>query len=126
MLCALVDEPFDDESWVFEPKLDGLRVICRFDGRKVTLLSRNDKPQDFQFPEIVTALNSSLRARAILDGEIVCFDERGQPSFKELQQRFHITDADFVRRRVADHPAYIYLFDIIYFDGADVRDRPLT
>ena len=37
MLCTLVDEPFDDPEWLFEPKLDGLRVICRFDGRQVTL-----------------------------------------------------------------------------------------
>ena len=126
MLCALVEKPFDDEKWIFEPKLDGLRVICRFDGTKVTLLSRNDKPQDFQFPEVATALRNALHAPAILDGEIVCFDEHGKPSFKELQQRFHITDADFVRRRMAEHPAYIYLFDILYFDGKDLRDQALT
>jgi bifunctional non-homologous end joining protein LigD len=126
MLCTLVEHAFDDENWTFEPKLDGLRVICRFDGKTLTLLSRNDKPQDFQFPEIVEALTRSLKAPAILDGEIVCFDEHGRPSFRELQQRFHITNAQTVRLRMAKHPASIYLFDILAFDDEDLRDQPLT
>src|SRR5437762_10299100 len=113
MLCTLVDKAFDDDDWIFEPKLDGLRVIGRFDGEKLSLLSRNDKPQDFQFPEIVDALTKNLTKPAILDGEIVCFDEHGQPSFRELQQRFHLTDRLTVQLRMSKHPAYIYLFDIL-------------
>src|SRR5438876_12271265 len=46
MLCTLVDEPFDHPSWIFEPKFDGLRVLGRFDGRKLTLLSRNNRSQN--------------------------------------------------------------------------------
>lgn len=126
MLCTLVAKPFDDKDWVFEPKLDGLRVIARYDGRRLTLLSRNDKPQEFQFPEIVDGLKRSLTASAILDGEIVCLDEHGLPSFRKLQQRFHITDARTVQQRMAQYPAYIYLFDILGFDGEDVRNQPLT
>src|SRR5689334_3160555 len=60
MLCTLVAEPFDDTAWLFEPKLDGLRVLCRFDGKRATIVSRNDKPQDFQFPDIVDALNEAI------------------------------------------------------------------
>src|SRR3954452_20189773 len=126
MLCTLVDKPFDDQKWIFEPKLDGLRVVCRFDGKRVSLLSRNDKPQNFQFPEIVQALQRSLTAPAILDGEIVCLDEEGRPSFRKLQQRFHITSAEMVKRRAAEYPAYIYLFDLLFIDGTDARDQPLT
>ncbi len=125
MLCTLVANSFDDPDWIFEPKLDGLRVLCRFDGKRVALISRNDKEQNFQFPEIVEGLQKSLKKAAIVDGEIVCLDDRGQSSFRALQQRFHITDAAEVRRRRKAFPAYIYLFDILYFDGEDVRSQPL-
>jgi ATP-dependent DNA ligase len=60
MLCALVADAFDDPDWIFEPKLDGLRVIARFDGRQINLLSRNDKPQERAFPDIVNALRKAV------------------------------------------------------------------
>src|SRR3954452_17838033 len=65
MLCTLVAEPFDHPDWVFEPKLDGLRVLCRFDGREVQLISRNGKSQNFQFPDVVEALRQSLDRPAV-------------------------------------------------------------
>src|SRR5262245_58358341 len=74
VLCTLVSEPFDDPDWTFEPKLDGLRVLCRFEGPSVELLSRRGNDQAFQFPEIAQALKESLDGPAILDGEIVCLD----------------------------------------------------
>src|SRR5690349_21071101 len=90
MLCTLVAEPFDNPAWIFEPKYDGLRVLGRFDGRELTLLSRNGASQNFQFPDIAGALRDSLTRPAIVDGEIVCLDEQGRSSFRALQQRFHL------------------------------------
>ena len=126
MLCTLVEQPFDDPDWIFEPKLDGLRVLCRFDGRRVKLISRNDKEQNISFPEIVAALERALKKRAEVDGEIVCLDEHGLSSFRLLQQRFHITNLDEVQRRMKQYPAYLYLFDILSFDGRDVTALPLA
>src|SRR6516225_7865760 len=80
MLCTLVAEPFDNPDWIFEPKYDGLRVLARFDGRELTLLSRNQASQNFQFPDIVAALEDSLSRPVIVDGEIVCFGHHGQSS----------------------------------------------
>jgi len=125
MLCTLVPAPFDDPDWIFEPKLDGLRVLCRFDGKRVTLRSRNDKSQDFQFPDVVEALRKGLSRPALLDGEIVCLDERGQSSFRALQQRFHLTDAGVVAERVKQYPAYLHVFDLLYYDRYDARPLPL-
>jgi DNA ligase D-like protein (predicted ligase) len=125
MLCTVVNEAFDDGDWIFEPKLDGLRVECRFDGKRLQLLSRNDKVQNFQFPDVVKALRKSLVKRAMLDGEIVCLDERGRDSFRKLQQRFHVKDKAQVERRTREHPGYLYVFDILYHDRFDVRGLPL-
>src|SRR3954466_120375 len=80
MLCTLVDAAFDSPDWTFEPKFDGLRVLARFDGRSLTLPSRNNKPQESRFPEIARGLRDSLRHPAIVDGEVVCLDEQGKTS----------------------------------------------
>ena len=56
MLCTLVDKAFDGAKWTFEPKFDGLRILARYDGEVLTLLSRNNKPQEARFPEIAKAL----------------------------------------------------------------------
>ena len=107
MLCTLVDRAFDSPDWIFEPKFDGLRILARFDGREVTLLSRNNKPQELRFPEIAEAIRESLHQPAIVDGEVVCFDAEGRTSFRELQQRFHLDNPAEIRRRMERHPAFI-------------------
>ena len=125
MLFTLLAEPFDDPDWIFEPKLDGLRVIVRFDGNDVLVLSRNLASQNFQFPEIVAACEESLTRPMIVDGEVVCFDERGRSSFRALQQRFHLKNAREVEARMRKHPAYLFLFDLLYVDRFDVTTLPL-
>jgi bifunctional non-homologous end joining protein LigD len=125
MLATLVAEPFDHADWLFEPKLDGLRVWCRFDGRRVRLVSRNGKDQNFQFPDVAAALAESLKRPAVVDGEIVCLDDRGLSSFRALQQRFHVLDAAEVRRRSEQFPAYLYLFDVMYAGRYDVTSLEL-
>jgi bifunctional non-homologous end joining protein LigD len=125
MLATLIVEPFDNPAWIFEPKLDGLRVLARFDGEKLTLLSRNHKPQNFQFPEIVAGLEADLKQPAIVDGEVVCLDENGRSSFRRLQQRFHLESALEVQARMKKFPACIYLFDLLYVDRYDVSGLPL-
>src|SRR3954471_17853339 len=125
MLASLAAEPFDHPDWISEPKYDGLRVLARFDGEEPALISRNGKAQNFQFPEVAEALRDALDRPAVLDGEIVCFDDRGRTSFRALQQRFHLLDAGEVRERAGTYPAYIYLFDILYFDHYDVTPLPL-
>ena len=126
MLATLAAEPFDHPDWVFEPKYDGLRVLIRFDGEELTLISRNGKTQNFQFPEVHEALRRSLRRPAVLDGEVVCFDEQGKTSFRAIQQRFHLLNETEVRERAKRYPAYIYVFDILYYDRFAVTRLPLS
>jgi DNA ligase D-like protein (predicted ligase) len=126
MLCTLIAEPFDNPKWIFETKYDGLRVLCRFDGKNVLLLSRNNQSQNFQFPEITEGIQQSLNLPTVVDGEIVCFDETGKTSFRQLQQRFHLKNAHDVEERRQKYPAYIYLFDVIYAGGHDLTELPLV
>jgi bifunctional non-homologous end joining protein LigD len=73
-LCTLVERPFDNDDWLFEPKLDGLRMLVRGDRRDVQLISRNGKRQDTGFPAIVFELHEAPAEPVVLDGEIVCLD----------------------------------------------------
>jgi bifunctional non-homologous end joining protein LigD len=126
MATTLVEGPFDHPGWIFEPKFDGLRVLARFDGRDLTLLSRNDKPQESLFPDVASALKVALSRPAVLDGEVVCFDEEGHTSFRALQQRFHLLDPAEIRSRAEQFPASVYLFDLLWLEGPDLTDEPLS
>ena len=125
MLCTLISEPFDDPNWIFEPKFDGQRMLGRFDGRKVGLISRLGNDDAHWFPELIGPFQKSLGKRGVVDGEIVCLDEHGRSSFRMLQQRFHLSDPREIARRAELFPAYFYLFDILYIDRYDVTALPL-
>jgi bifunctional non-homologous end joining protein LigD len=126
MAATLVEGPFDHPGWIFEPKLDGLRVLGRFDGRDLTLLSRNDRPQEAMFPDVAAALRGALAQPAVVDGEVVCFDDRGRTSFRALQQRFHLLDPAEIQARAERYPAYIFLFDLLWLAGRDLTGEPLS
>jgi bifunctional non-homologous end joining protein LigD len=125
MAATLVEGPFDHPGWIFEPKFDGLRVLARFDGQELTLLSRNEKPQEALFPDVASALKVALPRPAVLDGEVVCFDEQGRTSFRALQQRFHLLDPAEIRARARRFPASVFLFDLLWLNGRDLTDEPL-
>jgi len=125
MLCTLIAKPFDDPEWLFEPKFDGQRILGRYDGRTVELLSRYGHDDALWFPEICAELSRNLSEPALVDGEIVSLDEHGNSKFRLLQQRFHLTDSREIARRAKQFPACFYLFDLLYTQRYDVRALPL-
>jgi DNA ligase D-like protein (predicted ligase) len=116
MLATLTDEPFSDENWIYERKLDGVRCLAFRDGRKVRLLSRNKKNQNDTYPELTEAIERQKANDFIVDGEIVAF-EKSVTSFSRLQGRMQIRDSDKARR--TNIAVYYYLFDLLHFDGFD-------
>jgi len=113
MKAVLTDKRFSDPDWVFERKLDGIRCIAIRSGARVRLLSRNDLSLNGRYPELVTALEAEPCDRFAVDGEVVAFDG-AQTSFARLAERGH--------RRV---PVFLYVFDVVWLDGCDVRELPL-
>ncbi|MFD2418240.1 non-homologous end-joining DNA ligase [Amycolatopsis pigmentata] len=122
MLATLTDRPFSHENWIFERKLDGVRVICSRSGGRPRLWSRNHRALDESYPEIVEALAAYGASDFIADGEIVAFDGP-RTSFAKLQQRIHLTDPQ--RIEAAGVWVYYYLFDLLSFDGRDARPLSL-
>jgi bifunctional non-homologous end joining protein LigD len=122
MKAVLSDRPFCDPSWIFERKLDGERCGALRRSGRVHLLSRSGQRLDGTYPELVDALAVN-GPDLVVDGEIVAFDQ-GQTSFSRLQQRIGIQDPERARR--VPVAVYYYLFDVLEFDGRDVRSLPLV
>jgi bifunctional non-homologous end joining protein LigD len=123
MLATLVAEPFSGPDWIFEPKLDGERCLTfRRDG-DLRLFSRNQKPLNGTYPELVSPLARQASTDYIVDGEIVAF-QGAVTSFAQLQRRMQIRDPEDARHRGIR--VFYYLFDLLYLDGYDLRDVPLS
>lgn len=123
MLATAVDRPFDDDDWFFELKWDGFRATAAIgsDGA-VELRSRNGKDLLTKFPELGELGKAFKSLPIILDGEIVSLDEHGRSSFQDLQHR--IEGVNVKRRRNAPALTFV-VFDVLFADGHDTRDRPL-
>jgi bifunctional non-homologous end joining protein LigD len=126
MLAKLAQLPADDQGWGVEVKWDGVRAIAYCRPGRLELQTRNLNTVTDSYPE-VRRLSRQIGARdAVLDGELVAFDEDGRPSFERLQQRIHQTSDAIVRRRMKSHPVTYVLFDLLYLDGRNLMDEPYT
>jgi len=122
MLAKRVDELPAEGKWIFEPKWDGFRALVFRDGDELEIQSRDEKPLNRYFPEIVEALASQLPPRAVLDGEIVI--ARGSVlDFEALQLRLHPA-ASRVKTLASQTPASIVFFDLLSAGEEDLRNAP--
>ena len=92
----LTEQRFSDPDWIFERKFDGMRCLAFRDGDQIRLLSRNRKPLNGTYPELVDALAAQRNTRFVVDGEVVAFEGR-RTSFARLQARLGITDPKVAR-----------------------------
>ncbi len=124
MLALAGALPKDDTAWAYEFKWDGVRAIVFVEGGRVRATSRNDKDLAGSFPEL-RSIGEFLGSRsAILDGEIVAFDESGRPSFGRLQHRLHLGSRAEVTKRSHDVAVSYIAFDLLYLDGRSLLALP--
>lgn len=125
MLPTLTEAPFSHPDWIFEPKLDGIRVIASLEKKKVKLLSRGGLDATAQYPALARELGRGPSEALVLDGEIVVLDEGGRPSFQRLQERLHLIQPGDIQHAERAIPVIYYVFDLLYLDGFDLRRVPL-
>ncbi|HEV3037050.1 MAG TPA: hypothetical protein VHA33_04620 [Candidatus Angelobacter sp.] len=89
MLATLVEQPFDDDQWLFEVKWDGYRAVTFIQDGKVRLVSRNQNQLTGEFPEIAKAAGALKVENAILDGEVVALDEKPDECTFEFPRSTH-------------------------------------
>ncbi len=114
MLAKLGNKPFNGEDWIFELKWDGYRAVAEVGSGEVKFYSRNGLSFAKNYPSIYEDLQF-IKDEMILDGEVVLFNEEGQPDFQKLQlysENSHL-------------PIIYYVFDILNYQGKDVTDLPL-
>lgn len=120
MLAELADAPFSHPDWLFEPKLDGYRVLAFVHGGEVKLRSRRGLDLTPVFPAIAAEL-AAQSADMILDGEVLALDAAGRPSFNALQNRAQLKTPREIAAAERVTPAVFYCFDLLHFAGLDLR-----
>ncbi len=126
MQAELGDAPFNHADWMWEPKLDGYRVLAFIDETGVKLRSRRGLEFAAVFPRLCAELRNQSVSGMILDGEIVAFDASGKPSFGTLQNRVQLKTDREIAAADQNIPVVFYCFDLLYFAGVDLRGWPYT
>src|ERR1700709_1223140 len=122
MKATLTDRAFNAPDGGSERKLDGIRAAVRREAGEVTLTSRSGKSLTSAYPELIEALEAEPATEFAADGEIVAFD--GSPSsFARAQGRRGIPAPRLAR--MTGIPVFLYLFDLLEFDGHDLTGLPL-
>jgi ATP-dependent DNA ligase len=122
MLAKRVDELPPAGAWIFEPKWDGFRTLIFRDGGEILLQSRDEKPLNRYFPELLDPLLKHLPRRCVLDGEIVIAN-KGALDFDALQLRLHPA-ASRVRLLAKETPSSVVFFDLLCEGDRDLRAEP--
>src|SRR5436190_14873753 len=118
MMAKLEEKvPRPDESWGFEFKWDGIRALAYVEGGRVRLQSRTGEDITPRYPELHPMGRALGSAEVILDGEIVALDDKGRPSFEEIQQRMGLTAESDIRRKRKEVPVTYMVFDLLWQDG---------
>jgi bifunctional non-homologous end joining protein LigD len=113
MLATLVKEPFNDESYIYEVKWDGYRIIAHRLNGKIKLQSRGGEDYTRKYPSIVKALQA-MKVDFIMDGEVVYLNTDGSPNFDALQR---------VNGQKA--PIVYYAFDLLWKEGQNLMNKNL-
>ena len=137
MLATLTDGAFDDDDWLFEVKWDGYRVEAVVADGRARIWTRNRIDAATYFPDLAGPADWIDATDAIVDGEVVAFDEEGRPSFSRLQEKTGLRALEMATRRAdPDAPkltkeqrqaiplAYM-VFDLLHLNGRSLADVPL-
>ena len=112
-LPSPADRPPSGPEWIHEIKHDGYRLMARRDPVGIRLMTRRGNDWSERFPLVVEAVNHLKVRSCLIDGEVVCCDERGLATFQLL------------RHRRNEPQAFLYAFDLLELDGQDLRREPI-
>lgn len=116
--------PTNPANYAFEYKWDGVRALLRWDGRRLSVASRNLLDITPRYPEIHPIADFFGSRPVLLDGEVIALDDDARPSFSRLQQRMHVRDESAVRRLMKAVPVIYVVFDVLWLDGQSLLDLP--
>ena len=112
-LPSCADKPPGGPRWIHEIKHDGYRMMAQRSPAGIRLMTGHGDDWSARFPLIVEAVSQLNIRSCLLDGEVVCCDERGVAVF------------DVLRHGGNDASAFLYAFDLLELDGLDIRREPI-
>jgi len=122
MLLETAYAPFSDDKYIFEPKIDGHRLILSQTNGQTRLYTRHNNDCTKQYLELHTPFADDI----ILDGEVACINPgTGEIDFESVMTRFQTRKEDKIRRLSETIPATYVIFDILRYKGKDLRSMPL-
>jgi len=120
-LALLKSRPPKGVDWEFEVKWDGYRIAVHIEHTRIRILTKNGHDWTHRFPAIKAAVEKLQIASAILDGEAVVLDEQGRSDFGLLQKSLGGASGS-----AKSSEAIFVAFDLLYFDGHDLRNVELS
>lgn len=124
MLIGAEGEPFDNENYIYELKLDGERCIAYLDKDRTILKNKRNILMLPKVPEL-SEIHRNVNVRCILDGELAVIKD-GKPDFFEIQKRSMMSNSVKIDMAAKKYPACFTAFDILYYEDHQVTDLPLT
>jgi len=109
---TVAKEPPSGPGWVHELKHDGYRLQIHVRDGRVRLFTMNGADWSKRYPRIVEEA-ARIKGNAVMDAEVVCLVKKGIANFDKLHSR------------TADHLAVACAFDLLMYDGDDIRRQPL-
>jgi bifunctional non-homologous end joining protein LigD len=125
MVATLQKRPFSSRDWVYEWKYDGFRCLVRKQGGQVDLISREGKPFNASFPDVVEAV-AAVPGDFVWDSELAIGSARGPAEFASLQQRARTISPRSIPAAVRKCPARLYVFDMLMDGKEDMRGLALV
>lgn len=119
------DDVFDREDFLYQIKWDGVRVLAGVADSKASLINKRGNLRTVQFPELQSLPELIAAHSAILDGEIVVLRD-GKPNFSAVMQRDRTTNPTAINLLSGTLPVAYMVFDILYLNGEDLRNQPLS
>lgn len=124
MLLEKNDEPFNDPAFLFEPKIDGHRLIMSCKNSETRLFTRHNNECTRQYPELWNPAVSD--DDFILDGEVCSVDpDTGSIDFERVMERFQLSQQAKINRVAKHRPVHFIVFDVLKHNGRDLRGLPL-
>ncbi|WP_413405003.1 RNA ligase family protein [Paenibacillus amylolyticus] len=114
-------------QWIAQVKWDGVRMLAYEDGHELRLVNRRLHDRTAQYPELVTPRNLCSGSSYILDGEVIALDpDTGKPSFYHVLRRDRMSRPEGIAQAIHQIPVTYMVFDILFYEGKWVTDRPLA
>ncbi|MDY7993364.1 hypothetical protein UY286_21600 [Paenibacillus polymyxa] len=122
MLLATSDTAFSDPQYIFEPKIDGHRLIFSQQNGTIRLYTRHNNDCTRQYPELLLPFDDDI----VLDGEVACYDPTtGLVDFESIMTRFKAKKSDKIQQFTGTLPVTFVIFDVLHYKGQDLQQLPL-